>query len=367
MKNSISILAFLLFVIACVSERNLEVLPEKKVENPPIPEIEIAEEKSEEKIFKISAWVRVDKPFEDSIWQAKLLKYDSLGIMEILVQGDTTFLKQLLPLATKIGIKVHAWISTINQPNNKETQQHPDWYAVNRKGKNSLEYRPYVNSYQWLSPFHPEACEYIKNKVRSFATIKGLESVHLDYVRYVDVVLGADLQTKYNIKQTAQYPQYDYDYHPLARKGFKEIFGVDPMLMEHPELSPEWQQYRLNALTDLVNQLADIAHENGTKLTAAVFPYPELAKQMVRQAWDDWNLDAAYPMLYHNFYKQNIKWIGFATKQAVNAVDFPVYSGLYMPALKDSTEFKEAILMTKINGASGICIFTGEELFNNFE
>lgn len=365
MKNYLIFLLFFAIIVACVSEKNLQTLPEKNIDIPAISETEILEEKPVEKIFKISAWVRVDKPFEDSVWREKLVRYDSLGITEILVQGDTNFLIQLIPLANKMDIKVHAWINTMNQPNNKETQQHPDWYAVNRKGKNCLDYRPYVNSYQWLSPFHPDACEYIKNKVRSYARIQGLESVHLDYVRYVDVILGAELQAKYNIKQSAQYAQYDYDYHPIARAGFKEIFEIDPLLMEHPELSPEWQQYRLNALTNLVNQLADIAHEHHTKLTAAVFPYPELAKQMVRQAWDDWNLDAAYPMLYHNFYKQNINWIGFATKQGVDAVDFPIHAGLYMPALKDEKLLDQAILMAKMNGASGICIFTAEEFLRS--
>ena len=27
------------------------------------------------------------------------------------------------------------------------------WYSVNKRGENCLEYRPYVDYYQWLSPF----------------------------------------------------------------------------------------------------------------------------------------------------------------------------------------------------------------------
>ena len=57
-----------------------------------------------------------------------------------------------------------------------------------------------------------------------------------------------------------------------------------------------------------------------------------MSRQMVRQAWNDWNLDSAYPMLYQNLRKH--KWIGFATKQGVSDVDFPIYSGLYAGALK---------------------------------
>jgi len=189
-----------------------------------------------------------------------------------------------------------------------------------------------------------------------------LASVHLDYVRYPDVILGADLQPKYNLVQETEMPEYDYDYHPIARAGFKKIFDKDPIDFKHPELSTEWRQYRLNAITSLVNEIIDIAHSKDKKVTAAVFPFPEMSRQMVRQAWNDWNLDTAYPMLYQNFYRENINWIGFATKQGVADVDFPIVSGLYAPALKNPNDLEEAIRQAKENGAKGISIFTADGL-----
>ena len=83
---------------------------------------------------------------------------------------------------------------------------------------------------------------------------------------------------------------------------------------------------------------------------------------MVRQAWDDWNLNAAYPMLYQNFYNENVDWIGFATKADVNKVDFPVHSGLYIPGLKTAEELEGAIRNSYENGASGIAIFQADNL-----
>ena len=157
-------------------------------------------------------------------------------------------------------------------------------------------------------------------------------------------------------------PEYDYGYHPIAREGFKNLFGKDPQDFEHPELSTEWRQYRLNAVTTLVNELAEIAHEHNHKLTAAVFPFPEMSRQMVRQAWNDWNLDAAYPMIYHNFYRENINWIGFATQQGVNDVNFPIHSGLFSPALKDPEALEKAIRLAKEKGAQGVSIFTADNL-----
>ena len=181
-------------------------------------------------------------------------------------------------------------------------------------------------------------------------------------MRYVDVILGAELQDKYGLVQDHELPEYDYGYHPIAREGFKIIFGKDPMEIEHPELSNEWRQYRLNAIATLVNELVDIAHDSGHKMTAAVFPFPEMSQQMVRQAWNDWNLDAAYPMLYQNFYRENVNWIGFSTQQGVNDVDFPIYSGLFTSALRSPDDFEKAILLSKEKGARGITLFMADNL-----
>ena len=62
--------------------------------------------------------------------------------------------------------------------------------------------------------------------------VDGLASVHLDYVRYPDVILGADLQPKYNIVQDNELPEYDYGYHPRAIKEFKKIFNKNPLDMQ---------------------------------------------------------------------------------------------------------------------------------------
>ena len=314
------------------------------------------------KNFTFSTWTGAGKDFDEKNWNKKLNYYDSLGISEILVSGSPKVLEKIIPLANKKNIKVHGWMWTINRPGDTIANKNPDWYSVNRIGNNSLDYRAYVDYYQWLSPFHPEARNHIINNAKKLMEVEGLASVHLDYVRYPDVILGAALQPKYNIVQETEMPEYDFGYHPIAREKFKEIFNKDPLDFKNPELSTELRQFRLNAITTLVNEIVDIAHSKNKKVTAAVFPFPEMSRQMVRQAWNDWNLDAAYPMLYQNFYLENINWIGFATKQGVNDVDFPIYSGLYSPALKNGEQLEKAIKISKDNGAKGISIFTADGL-----
>ena len=312
--------------------------------------------------FTFSTWTGGGNVFDAEVWEKKLSFYDSLGISEILVGTNPKVLGKIIPLARKKNIKVHGWMWTLNRPGDTIANKNPNWYAVNRKGDNSLDYRAYVDYYQWLSPFHPDAREHVINNAIQIMEVDGIESVHLDYVRYPDVILGADLQPKYNIIQDKELAEYDYDYHPIARKKFEEIFNKDPLNLKNPELSTEWRQFRLNAITTLVNEIVEIAKKKNVNVTAAVFPFPEMSRQMVRQAWNDWNLFKAYPMLYQNFYRENINWIGFSTKQGVSDVNFPIISGLYAGALRDPDDFENAIKISKKNGASGISIFTADGL-----
>lgn len=308
--------------------------------------------------FTFAAWTGGGIADTEEEWELELQRFSAYGLTDLYLGAGKEKLELAASIASKYNINIHAWIWTLNRPGDSTAAKNPEWYAVNRNGDNSWDYRAYVDYYQWLSPFSDGAREYIKSNIREVATAKGVRSVHLDYVRYVDVILGADLQPKYDLVQDRQFPEFDYGYHPNARKGFEEIFGIDPMDMEHPELSTEWLQFRLNAVTSLVDELSEIAHQNGKLITAAVFPFPEMSRQMVRQDWSNWKLDIALPMLYHNFYRQNLEWIKFSTEQGVREIDgrFDLVAGLYIPSLTPS-ELKIAIEKAKEGGAVGISVF----------
>jgi len=120
----------------------------------------------------------------------------------------------------------------------------------------------------------------------------------------------------------------------------------------------EWLQYRLNAVTSLVNEISEIVHDQDKLLTAAVFPFPEMSRQMVRQDWASWNLDIALPMLYQNFYRQNLEWIKFSAEQGVREAHgrFNIVAGLYIPSLTPD-ELRTAIQKAKEGGSKGISVF----------
>lgn len=308
--------------------------------------------------FVYASWMHGNKNKSDAEWSSTFKKAMESGITDLFIGGGADELKRYVRLADPFDLKIHGWVWTLNRPGDSIARQHPEWYAVNRAGKNSLEYNAYVGYYQWLSPFSSGAREHVKNNIRRIAEVEGLASVHLDYVRFCDVILGKALQPKYDLVQITEMPEYDYGYHPIAREAYKLQSGIDPIEMEHPELSTEWRQFRLNAVTSLVNELAEIAHSHNKKISAAVFPFPEMSRSMVRQDWSSWHLDMVLPMIYHNFYEENLNWIEYSTVQGVNEVDgrFPLYTGLYLPSLTPE-ELQIAIQKAKTGGAKGVCFF----------
>ncbi len=316
--------------------------------------------------FKFWTWIGADAKKQDSDYSSQFRKYSEAGIDAVLINTNTDpeLLKRLTPLATKEGLEVHAWIMAVNRPGDSVALQHSDWYQVSRDGKSCYDTRPYVDYYQWLCPTREASRNHILDLVRELAKVDGVASVHLDYIRFPDIFLPIGLLPKYDLTQNEELPEFDFCYCDVCIAEFEKIHHKNPRKMEHPKLDIEWKQFRLNKIRALVNDAYQIVHENGKILTAAVFPYPEMADHMVRQRWDKWDIDIVLPMIYNNFYNEELDWIGFATKQGVqdlSAKKTELHTGLYVPPMS-AVDLKIAIQEAKDNGAKGVSFFDGNAL-----
>jgi uncharacterized lipoprotein YddW (UPF0748 family) len=236
---------------------------------------------------------------------------------------------------------------------------HPEWYSKNRNGESCADKPPYVKYYRWLCPSRPEVQQYLEQQVTDIVSKDYVDGIHLDYVRYCDVVLPVNLWAKYGIVQTSELPQYDYCYCDVCRAGFKDKYGMELSDIEYPEASLSWRLYRYNNISRVVNSLSDIARQNKKQITAAVFPTPEIARRNVRQDWTNWRLDGVCPMIYHGFYKEKVSWIGNAVAEGVHflAGEFPLYAGLYLSDFKSGDELRQGIQVAFQNGAAGVSLF----------
>ncbi|HET7361570.1 MAG TPA: putative glycoside hydrolase [Salinimicrobium sp.] len=315
------------------------------------------------KDFKYWTWITADPEKPDSAYTAEFKKYKKYGIDAVLINtnADPKLLSKLVPLATEEGLEVHAWMFTMNRPGDTVALKHPEWYVVSREGKSTYDTRPYVDYYQFLCPTREASRNHVLSLVEGLAKVEGVKSVHLDYIRFPDVFLPIGLLPKYDLTQEVELPQFDFCYCDVCVSEFEKIHHENPREMENPAINMDWKQFRLNKIKAVVDDAYDIVHKYDKNLTAAVFPYPELASHMVRQRWDKWDIDAVLPMIYHNFYNEDLDWLGFATRQGIKDLEgegVALHTGIFLPPLSGE-EVAKAIQLAKENGASGVSFFDG--------
>lgn len=320
-------------------------------------------------------WLGPDPDLSDDDWRRRLDELKKAGIDAILPEvfnNSKAFwasehlpvvapaLERLIPLAHAAGIEVHAWshIMTCNIPDVME--DHPDWYDVSRKGESTRDKPPYVGYYRFMCPSRLGVQQFLQTRMKELARIEGLDGIHLDYIRFPDVILAEALQPNYDLVQDSEFPEYDFCYCDLCREGFREQHGIDPLTdLEDAPASEAWFQYRCDLISRLVNEdLAPIGREAGKQMTAAVFPN----WRHVRQEWHKWELDAVLPMLYNGFYNEGLDWIGehcaagIARMQEVG-VSKPLYSGLYLPDVPPE-QLQQAFDVSMQAGAAGVSLFS---------
>jgi uncharacterized lipoprotein YddW (UPF0748 family) len=210
-----------------------------------------------------------------------------------------------------------------------------------------------------LCPSRTEVQQYLEQQATDILTKDYVDGIHLDYVRYCDVVLPVNLWDHYKIEQTKELPEYDYCYCEVCRAKFKEQYGTELADIQYPEASLSWRLFRYNNIIRVVNSISAIAHKNNKLITAAVFPTPEVARRNVRQDWTNFKLDGVCPMIYHGFYKEKVSWIGDAVAEGIHflAGEFPLYAGLYLSDFKSDDELKQGMQYAMKNGASGVSLF----------
>jgi hypothetical protein len=311
-----------------------------------------------------------DKELEDMFLELK-----SHGIDGLMYNGgqDPETYRRVGKLVKKTGMEFHAWIPTMVQAKNPKLK--PEWYAINGKGESAFEKPAYVNYYKFLCPSRQEVYDFLEGMYESVAEVEEVDGIHLDYIRFPDVILARGLWDKYGLIMDKEYPEYDYCYCEKCINDFKSQTDIDITAAQDPTQIQEWKQFRYDLITDLVNRLAPKIRQKGKKINAAVFPGPNsIAKKIVRQEWDKWDLDAVYPMHYNDFYLEKPAWVGEVTREGVEAIKgkIPLFSGLFIcpnPEKKREEkdpenhgllpeELGEAIRGSMENGATGICLFT---------
>jgi len=290
---------------------------------------------------------------------------DSAGLDGIMLNAPTPDdYRRLIPIAQRHGITVYAWLWTLNLEHDRDdvVAAHSEWLSVNRLGHSLADSIAYVKHYKFLCPALPEVREYLKERVRSFAEVEGLEGIAIDFNRFVDVILPTSRWQRFDVVQDHEYACYDYGYHPAMIEKFKALHGYDPREQADPSQDPLWRQFRCNQITEVANELAEVVHDCGKVMAASPFPTSKVGARMVRQDWKSWNLDIVFPMVYHNFYTNDPSFIADCTLE--NERDLrnrptTLYCGMMA---FDTTALFQCMDSAFANGARGIALFTMQGL-----
>ncbi len=332
-----------------------------------------AEQKAEPQV-PLYGWEGEGQNITEQSVDADFKQWKEHGLKGILynVGFDVEKHTWLSRVAHENGLEYHAWIPAML---NHGADADSTWYAVNRLGQSAYSVQAYVPYYKVMCPNNENVINYLVEQYSKIADIKDVDYVHLDYIRYVDVILARGLWEKYGLVMHEEYAPADYCYCDKCVADFKAATGIDIKSFEDPSTCKEWAEFRCDVITNVVNKIADAVHAKGKKISAAVFPGPNShAVKMVRQQWNEWNLDAVFPMNYNDFYLEPASWVGEITKEEVETVNgkFPVYSGLFIcndwqnkANIKDPeghglvpSEMVEAAKGSMEAGAAGVALFT---------
>jgi len=302
-------------------------------------------------------WVHGASQADPEAWRAQCARLRGAGLTGILVSGGDTAM--LGGIARATGLAFHRWMWILNRSGDARVKsEHPEWFTVSRNGESSLEHPPYVGYYQWLCPTRQAVRDYLREEITAAARDPAVEGIHLDYIRHCDVILPRGLWERYHLVQDHEMAEFDFCYCDACRAAFRAQTGRDPTTLPDPPTDERWRAFRWASVTGLVRELAAAVNGLGKTISAAVFPTPTIARRLVRQAWDEWPLDAVFPMIYHEFYNQPVEWVAPAVREGVRALpnDRALHAGLHVPGLQPY-ELGQSVRLARAQGAAGVALY----------
>ena len=203
-------------------------------------------------------WTRINKSKSETDYRQWFALLKECGISGVMFEG---YDENLYRMCKEAGLEALFWKWTMNRA--ELLNVHPDWFAVNRKGESTHDKPAYVDYYRFLCPNHEGVAQYLADDYVKIAHLPYVDGVHLDYVRFPDVVLPVSLWKNYGIEQTSEHPEYDYCYCDVCRTKFKEQTGRDPLELKYPMEDQSWINFRLDAISRVVDQITKAVKADG--------------------------------------------------------------------------------------------------------
>ncbi len=325
-------------------------------------------------VYVVSDW---DEHTDLQTLRAEFHQYRQQGIKGICLNAGTDL--QRIAAAAKAahaeGLEYQALVPTLMRKG-----LNPKWYAVNRLGQQSLSHPAYTSDNTLLDPLNPDVHNYLTAYFTQVAKLKDVDYVMLSDAQYTEVIPAEGLRKQYGLIANGEYAVADYCYCDDCVRIFQDKTGMDIRQVTDPAKVKAWAQFRCDALTGLVNDIASAVHGAGKKISATVYPGPSpYARRRVRQEWQKWNLDAVFPMNFNDLYGQRPSWLRNIVSKETRSLqgrDIPIVSSLYicsdearktrtgsaLDAGLSATDLITAVQNSVQSGAEGIALFTSKRM-----
>ena len=154
--------------------------------------------KAPEKTVKVYAWQGEGGNTTEQTLQADFSKWHAHGVDGMCYNAghDTEKIQRAAKAAHANGMEYHAWIPAMLQHGLDSTL-----YAVNRKGESTYSVQAYVPYYKCLCPNQEGTAEFLLDLYGKVADIPEVDYIHLDYIRYVDVILALGYRYRHQIRR----------------------------------------------------------------------------------------------------------------------------------------------------------------------
>ena len=310
-------------------------------------------------------WQRVSAKTNLDTLQHAFKNWKSHGVTGVCIDSrDLEITRKVSAMAHAEGLEYQAWV-----PSMLRSGLPHEWYAVNRLGQSADLNPTYTNNYRFLDPANPEVQQYLLEQYSEVASLPDVDYIRLDFIRYPDVILAEALSEMYGLEHIqGEYAAADYCYCEHCVEAFRKESGIDIRQVENPASVEAWAQFRCDQLTLFVDKVSRAIHELGKKVSVDVFPGPfSYAEHMVRQQWNQWMVDAFFPMNYNDLYEEGPEWLNSVVAEEVeSAAGVPVISSLRLHRGTRAgllpQELGVAIQNSVKAGAKGVCIFNGNRM-----
>jgi uncharacterized lipoprotein YddW (UPF0748 family) len=222
-------------------------------------------------------------------------------------------LRDLVERAHAEGLRVHAWVNVLSLAGNGEApllrKLGRAAAQMDQRGRSILDL-PAFDFPQpdrklvrmgtpgvWIDPGAPGVAEHLAEVFAGLvATHPQLDGLHLDYIRYPDV-LPFSPGTRYGVGLS-------FGHGAATRARFRAETGLEAPFGDRIENGDAWDEWRRGQVTRVVSRIREAARaaRPDLELSAAVLAYPERAYLSTFQDWRGWLADGllefAIPMLY---------------------------------------------------------------------